>query len=164
MKCQFCSNPATVHVTKVVDLKQQSLHLCEACAKQHQVLPGPKAELNLPALLQLLIGPHLSPEGEELARLACPDCGIKYMAFRGDGRLGCPRDYDVFRAGLEPILLRVHRATAHKGKSPRHADRNRAFQDELMELHRQLQAAVRAEAYEDAARLRDLIRRKEAPG
>ena len=59
--------------------------------------------LNLPAILQTLIGQHVGQLTDELARLTCPVCGIKYMEFRAEGRLGCPHDYTVFRAGLEPL-------------------------------------------------------------
>ena len=56
---------------------------------------------------------------DELARLTCPACGIKYMEFRSEGRLGCPHDYQVFRTGLEPLLNKIHRADRHVGKRPR---------------------------------------------
>src|SRR5262249_31924504 len=100
---------------------------------------------------------------EELARLTCPECGIKYMEFRAEGRLGCPRDYEVFRLGLEPLLQRIHRASRHVGKSPRRPP-TAALLAELINLRKELRAAVDAEAYEEAARLRDLIRQKEATG
>jgi protein arginine kinase activator len=90
--------------------------------------------------------------------LTCPACGLKYAAFRADGRLGCPDDYDAFRPALEPLLERIHRGTRHGGKAPRAA----ALRAELSELRGQLAAAVEAENYEDAAELRDRIRQKEA--
>ena len=88
------------------------------CAEKQQLLK--QQELNLSAILQTVIGQHLGPLTDELARLTCPACGIKYMEFRAEGRLGCPHDYEVFRAGLEPLLQRIHRATRHVGKAPRH--------------------------------------------
>ena len=111
MKCQYCSSPATVHVTKIVKQGgRQEVHLCEACARKH----APAAEgLSLSSIVQSFIGQHVSPVTEELSRLNCPTCGIKYMEFRADGRLGCPADYEVFRIGLVPILQRIHRATRH---------------------------------------------------
>src|SRR6476469_5888522 len=166
MLCQLCSNPATVHLTKIVDKQKIEVHLCQACAeKQH----APAAELSLSAILQSLIGQHVSSVTEELARLNCPTCGLKYMEFRADGRLGCPADYEVFRAGLVPILQRIHRATRHVGKVPRRVagpspDADRAGPSaELLELRQQLRRAVEAEDYERAAALRDLIRHKEPP-
>jgi protein arginine kinase activator len=160
MKCQCCSNTATVHMTDIVEGHKKELHLCKSCAEQQQLLH--QQELNLPAILQALIGQHVGPLTDELARLTCPACGIKYMEFRAEGRLGCPHDYEVFRAGLEPLLQRIHRAGRHTGKSPRHAGRNTARQAEIIELRRRLQQAIEQEAYEEAAHFRDLLQQKEA--
>ena len=160
MKCQSCDARATVHLTALEKGQKKELHLCQRCAEQQQLVKP--LELNLQGILQTLIGQHLGPLTDELARLTCPQCGIKYMEFRAEGRLGCPNDYEVFRAGLEPLLQRIHRAGRHVGKSPRFAHRNAALQAELLELRRRLHAAVDEEAYEQAARLRDLIRQKEA--
>src|SRR4051794_1171023 len=171
MKCQFCGNPAVVHLTRLVKKQKLEIHLCQACAEKHQ---SPASDLSLSSILESLIGQHVSPVAEELGRLICPTCGIKYMEFRADGRLGCPADYEVFRAGLVPILQRIHRATRHAGKVPRRHGavapqassrcvRGRAaWADELLALRQQLRRAVETEDYERAASLRDLIRQKEA--
>ncbi len=159
MKCQQCANPATVHFTKIVNKAVTEYHLCQNCAARQQI-PS-LGELSLSAILQSLIGQHLGPQTEELSRLTCPTCGIKYMEFRGEGRLGCPGDYVLFRAGLEPILQRVHRSTRHVGKVPRRR-RTPERESELLELRQQLRRAIETEAYEEAARLRDMIREKEA--
>jgi protein arginine kinase activator len=161
VNCQICgSNPATVHLTKIVEGKKNDTHLCESCAESQQLLEH--QELNLPAILQTLIGQHVGPQADELARLACPTCGIRYMEFRARGRLGCPHDYAVFRSGLKPLLQRIHRSARHVGKAPRHGGTSPELHAELVELRKQLNAAVAAEAYEEAARLRDLLREKEA--
>jgi protein arginine kinase activator len=160
VKCQFCSNPATVHLTDIVDLHKKELHLCQACAEEHQLVQ--KQELNLPAILQNLIGQHLGAQTDELARLTCPACGIKYMEFRAQGRLGCPHDYAVFRGGLTPLLQRIHRSDRHVGKAPRRSVLQPEQQAELVELRRRLQTAIQTEAFEEAARLRDLLRKKDA--
>jgi protein arginine kinase activator len=160
MKCQSCANPATVHLTDIINGTKKELHLCQACAEQQQLIK--QQELNLPAILQTLIGQHVGQLTDELARLTCPACGIKYMEFRAEGRLGCPHDYEVFRTGLEPLLQRIHRSARHVGKAPRCRRLSPACQAELVELRGRLRAAVEAEVYEEAARLRDLIRQKEA--
>jgi protein arginine kinase activator len=160
MKCQFCSNPATVHLTRLVKKQKLEVHLCESCAEKHQAAP---ADLSLSSIVESLIGQHVSPVAEELGRLICPTCGIKYMEFRADGRLGCPADYEVFRRGLVPILQRIHRATRHAGKAPRRrpAATDLAAAVELLDLRQRLRRAVNAEDYETAAALRDSIRQKE---
>src|SRR5690242_16381209 len=80
MKCQACSSPATVHFTDIKNGQKKELHLCQKCAEKHQFLQ--KQELNLPAIVQALLGQHLGPLTDELSRLTCPTCGIKYMEFR----------------------------------------------------------------------------------
>jgi len=159
MKCQNCDAEATVHLTKVVKKVRQEVHLCQACAEKQFATPA--SELSLSTILQTLIGQHVSAQTEELSRLNCPTCGIKYMEFRADGRLGCPSDYDLFRDGLLPILERVHRATRHAGKVPRRGS-GAGRPSELLDLRQKLRKAVAAEDYETAARLRDAIRQKEA--
>ncbi len=161
--CHFCGQPATIHYTSLLKKKKVQQHLCERCAREKGVVSGEAAEagpvppLNLQALVQLIMGQHPAADA---ASLKCPACGLKYAQFRADGRLGCAHDYDAFRPTLEPLLERIHRATAHAGKVPR-TRRRRA---ELDDLRERLAAAVAAERYEDAATLRDLIRRKEGAG
>lgn len=155
MKCFYCGREATVHLTDIVNKKKRQLELCEECARKHELIPeSPSPQLNLQALVGLIMG-QPTPTAE-VAGLTCPSCGLQYAAFRADGRLGCPADYEAFRQALEPLLARIHRATRHEGKTPRTAAR----EAELTQLREQLRAAVAAEHYEDAARLRDLIRQK----
>lgn len=164
MKCQYCSQPATVHLTNVErDGARKEVHLCEACAEKKNVIN--KQELNLSSILQTLIGAHVGAKSDELSRLACPVCGLRYMEFRAEGRLGCPNDYEVFRVGLEPLLQRIHGGVDHHvGKRPQRQPRNQQWHRELLDLRRQLREAVEQEAFERAAMLRDLIRQKEQQG
>jgi protein arginine kinase activator len=168
MKCQFCDNLATVHLTKIVKANKlkQELHLCERCARRHNLIPDQATpHVDLKALLGLLLGPLQQavtpqPPPEPLA-LTCPTCGLKYEEFRAEGRLGCPDDYIAFQATLEPLLERIHRSQMHAGKLPL-AIRRLNREAELKELKRKMKAAAKLENYEEAARLRDLIRRLES--
>jgi protein arginine kinase activator len=158
----FCSNPATVHLTDIIQKKRREIHLCDACAQQHQLLPAsPKAELNIPALLQFLIQQTLSAVGKLEHSESCPDCGMSYSLFRSQGRLGCPTDYVAFRTALEPLLERIHRRVKHVGKVPSKV-RLAQQRAEIEQLKQQLRQLVQDERYEEAAQLRDLIRSKEA--
>jgi protein arginine kinase activator len=161
MKCQSCSGPATVHLTDIAaNGQKRELHLCQECAEKQQLIK--KQEINLQAILQSMIGQHVGAQSDELARLTCPACGIMYMEFRAEGRLGCPHDYDIFRTGLEPLIRRIHRKIRHTGKSPRRRPKAMPVHAELLEMRKQLRAAIEAEQFEEAARVRDLIRQKEA--
>jgi protein arginine kinase activator len=147
-----------VHHTTIVGQKKKVVHLCQGCAEKKQLVTK-QNELNLQAIVQSLIGQHID---DELARLTCPACGIKYMEFRAEGRLGCPHDYNVFRNPLQALVQRIHRAGRHVGKTPSRRPLSDGRQLELAELRRRVRDAVEREAYEEAARLRDLLREKEA--
>ncbi|MCS7022427.1 MAG: UvrB/UvrC motif-containing protein [Gemmataceae bacterium] len=157
MKCQFCHNPATIHLTDIIQGHKREMHLCDRCARERKLLPAPGgAPLNLKALLQLLLQAVRNKEGGAEGA-ACPHCGQSYERLKVEGRLGCAADYVQFQTMLEPLLERIHRATQHRGKRPRWAQRH----NELQQLRQQLQQAVATEDYELAARLRDRIRQME---
>lgn len=160
MKCLFCDKPATVHLTDIVNKKKREVHLCESCAREKNLLPEPPGpQIDLTALMNMMLTPLQKPATVP-AEPNCPACGLTYAAFKAEGRFGCGHDYDAFREVLEPLLERVHRASAHTGKKP--VTLQRAA--EMDRLKTQLKSAVAAEDYEQAARLRDLIRQKEAEG
>jgi protein arginine kinase activator len=160
VKCQICESPATVHLGEIVNKKKRELHLCEKCARERNLIPEqPGPQLDLKALLNLLMHPFPQSgeptAGDDLIAQpvteACEICGITLAEFKAEGRLGCPHDYESLRAALEPLLERIHRSTAHTGKAPRAV--------RVREWKVQMKAAVASEDYEEAARLRDLIRR-----
>lgn len=154
MKCQICNKPATVHLTDFVNKKKRELHLCERCARERNLIPeqtGP--QLNLKALLNLLMHPFPQTVEAAPAKVACEICGLTLAEFKAEGRFGCQHDYEALRPALEPLLERIHRAVTHEGKAPREI--------RVREWKKQMQKAVAAEDYEEAARLRDLIRRSE---
>ncbi|MCE9532406.1 MAG: UvrB/UvrC motif-containing protein [Planctomycetes bacterium] len=158
MKCQFCDSPATVHLTDIINKKKHEVHICEACAREHDLIPDAKQELNVPALLQFLLNQKKGEKAKnEAIDLVCPHCGMKYAQFRTQGRLGCPKDYEVFRAALEPLLERIHRHVRHEGKVPRSVPLNPPVKS-IEEMQQRIRDAVLEERYEEAARLRDLIR------
>jgi protein arginine kinase activator len=158
MKCQFCPNPATVHLTEILDKKKGEMHLCESCARERNLIADTPQALNIPALLQLMLAKMPAPARQSAPDAVCPECGTPYAHFRAQGRLGCPHDYEVFRSLLAPLIEKVHNHVGrHVGKVPRR-HRRRMQMAHRVELEAQLKTAVAAERYEEAARLRDSIR------
>ena len=160
MECQSChSKKATVHLTEIVGNKEKrELHLCESCAQQHGT-----TGMEIMGLISSAFGPAAKTAGAETPELKCASCGLAYSEFRSRGRLGCPQCYEVFRAALEPLLEKIHGQGKHVGKTPTGtpaADRSR--EKHLVALRRQLNAAVKGENYELAAKLRDELKRAEA--
>lgn len=158
-KCDDCPEPATVHVSRVVDGSKQEVHLCRACAEKRKLILVDQ-KLNLPAVAKK-VAASVQVVPSDLAKMECPDCGTKYMDFRKTGRLGCPYDYVAFRGGLLTLIERVHRASRHTGKRPRQLREVVESRGEMRALRFQLRKAVETEDFEKAACIRDLIRTKE---
>ncbi|MBI4343872.1 MAG: UvrB/UvrC motif-containing protein [Candidatus Omnitrophica bacterium] len=162
MVCELCKqSQATVHLTEIVNEQMSELHLCEACANQK----GAQVEshFGLADLLSGLSDFGKTPEVEEVSSKACPNCGMTYEQFRKVGRLGCSECYPAFKRSLGTLLKRIHGSPVHVGKSPARAAGTKAAKGapSLPELKRKLEKAIKDEAFEEAAALRDVIRRAE---
>ena len=161
MLCELCKqSQATVHLTEIVNDQMSELHLCEACANQK----GAQVEshFGLADMLSGLADQGKTQEPEEVSTKACPTCGMTYEDFRKVGRLGCAECYTTFRRSLGNLLKRIHGSPVHVGKSPiRLIKPSKMAKSELMELKRKLERAIANEAFEEAAKLRDQIRRLE---
>ena len=144
--------------------KVTTVHLCEECAKNGDgsLKPPPSSPAAQAAALVVL---PMSSDQElrELLERRCPECGLTYAEFRTRGRLGCAHDYALFRKGLLPLLEKIHGKTQHEGKVPSQAGTDLAREKQLQRLRIELKKAVKREAYEEAAKLRDQIRSLE-PG
>jgi len=163
MKCDLCGqNAATVHLTEIIDDESRELHLCEACAQEKGA--GAAQEFGLAGLLAGLTDFGIKPSGKRTPKPTCPECGLTYEDFRKSGRLGCGDCYTAFRPFLVPLLKHIHGSTQHVGRIPTTLSQRRKGRkpvqtpDELNQLKEQLKTAVVAEAFEEAARLRDQIR------
>ena len=150
LKCDLCSKPATVHLTQIVNSKIHKVDLCEACA-QAKGVTDPSGF----SLADLLLKASLNPEPTSDAR--CESCGFTQQEFKKTGRFGCPACYDHFGAILEPLLDTMHKGSSHTGKVPQRALARRSLFERLTRLESELDQAIRAERYEDAARFRDEI-------
>lgn len=160
MVCDLCNkNVATVHLTEIINDQMRELHLCEGCAREK----GAEMEQHF-GLQDMLAG--LADFGEELGEeigdhLQCEGCGMTYRDFRKIGRLGCGTCYESFKKKLVPILRKIHGSTRHVGKIPTRTNQNVSDKLRIQELKRKLQRSVEMEEFEEAARIRDEIRRLE---
>jgi protein arginine kinase activator len=163
LPCQSCKKqPATVHLTDIVaGGEKRERHLCEQCAQEEGIMPKPQAHIPINELLAGLVANKASIQ--QLADLACPQCGTTFVEFRNNGLLGCPHDYDAFEKALIPLVERAHDGASHHiGKVPMRLGVPRSTENELVRLKRRLAQAVEAEQYEEAAKLRDKIKSQES--
>ncbi len=177
MLCNLCQkNPATVHLTEIVDDQMSELHLCDDCARKKSIQM--EQQFGLSDLLGGLVeyGKQLGAGADKAQGvLQCSACGLTYEDFRKIGRLGCSECYTSFSKQLGVLLKRIHGATHHVGKAipttapqasqappgPGPGKRPRTKTVDLEELKVRLQEAIRKEEFEEAAQLRDLIKELE---
>lgn len=143
------------------------MHLCEDHAREYLAGGETDSDENVSPLTGMLSKQlQLEQTAEKLAALdqkTCPMCNITFAEFRQGGRLGCPYDYVVFQEDLEPLLINIHGATAHLGKHPSRKGGSPDHQHRLIQLRREMKAAVDKEDYERAGKIRDEIRALETP-
>lgn len=157
-KCDKCDKAATIHLTEIVDGEKLEKHLCEDCASSEGITV--KANVPISQLLEDFI--LQSSKKDSAPEIRCEVCGTSFEDFRTKGVLGCPHDYDAFRAVLDPLLERTQEgASQHVGKAPQRAGENIQRQNSLLRLRARLKAAVTDEDYEAAAKLRDKIKELE---
>ncbi len=160
MLCDICGkNPATVHLTEIVDDQMNELHLCEECAREKSAQM--ESQFGLSDLLAGLADFEKPEADKEATGLKCPNCKLTYADFKKIGRLGCGECYTTFKKYLAPLLKRIHGSGQHFGKSPVKLTKVATKKLELQDLRNRLQKAIEAEAFEEAARLRDQIKETE---
>ncbi len=164
---QYCTACQTAIATIVImDLADGAVtgsqHVCQACADQLGIGTPKPPKLSAEMLEDLLGGMKQTRRSSKPIE-ACPGCGLTPADFRQKGRLGCPRCYEAFRHELLPLLQRIHEAQTHNGRLPGVVANPPTPPDErsLTDVRKKLEDAVRGERYEEAARLRDELRRLE---
>ncbi len=160
MLCDSCGkNQATVHLTEIIDEQMSELHLCEECARQKSAQM--EQQFGLSDLLAGMAELEKPSKEVEAVSVKCANCGLTYADFKKIGRLGCGECYTAFKKYLAPLLKKIHGSSQHFGKSPLKVARVLKKRIDLQELRNQLQKAIEAEAFEEAAKIRDQIKELE---
>jgi protein arginine kinase activator len=177
--CDVCqSRDAEVFLTQIVEGKMQKVNLCKECSKDRgvedptgfaltELLAGlgtsTETEKPVPAPGSApLVGDTISGPSMALTTTSatkCPVCGFTQADFKKTGRLGCSACYQTFAESLSNLLRAMHKGTAHLGKMPSNLVRRREHAERLRGLQADLKKAVEAENYENAASLRDQIKK-----
>ncbi len=165
MKCHSCDNPATVHLTQILNNQMHKIDLCEECAQEKGVTNT--ADFSMGGLMTSA-GMELSVSSDDLV---CESCGLTQQEFKKGGRFGCSACYQAFGPFLSPMLDGMHAGTRHVGKIPkgvqaRFGDDEKAarkkdlveqLEKKIVRLEDELKSALEAENFEECARLRDEI-------
>jgi protein arginine kinase activator len=164
MFCEECKKrPATVHIIQVMNNTKTERHLCEQCACEHQGFsisfePNFTIQQLLTSLLNQDAGVlGLSAPGI-LTRQQCKQCHLTYPELAQGGKFGCRECYEHFADRLESLMRKIHGNAQHSGKIPQRTGQALGIKRQLEKFNAELQIAIRQEAFEKAAEIRDAIR------
>jgi len=152
MKCEICKQKAAeVAVKQRESGEEHELFVCQDCARKMESKPVATA---VNAVVELLLGAAIDLQLPTREEVRCPGCGLGRAELRKRGRVGCAACYETFARDLAPMLRDMHSGDHHVGKLParERLGRTRA------ELETSLAEAIKAQRYEEAAKLRDRIR------
>ncbi len=174
MICSRCQkNPAQVHYSAVVNGQETSANLCVPCAQTAGIALSTSEGVNFPSLppaLAELFGMLSTwparPAAASIARF-CPHCKWTLERFQKTGLMGCPDCYGHFRAQAKGVLERIHGTSAHRGRkpsalAPAEKPKGREKIPPAPELRQRLETAIQKEKFEEAAVIRDMLRKMES--
>ena len=160
MLCEKCGkNNATTHIRSVVNGVVTEKNLCGYCAAKEGY--SNLAHNSLAEMLSSMFGDVVAA-GAPTATMRCGCCGASFSDIAETGKVGCSECYQTFYNELLPYLKRVHGSTKHAGKIPNRAPLVVKPKEETEEnLRMKLNELVREERFEEAAIIRDKIKKME---
>ncbi len=160
MLCQKCGkNTATTHIKTVINGKVTEQSLCGYCAAKSGYSGFTGGSFS--NILASMLGSSLSIGAEDYGA-KCECCGATFADIAETGKVGCANCYKEFENELLPYLKRIHGSVKHTGKiAGAHQLIVTGNKDALSELKTKLASLVAAERYEEAAKVRDEIKKME---
>jgi len=171
MKCSECNKrPATVHYTQIINGKKTDFHVCDVCATNKGYITHTEETYSLHDLLTGLFNfgsSKIDLQNDnlftEIEELQCNKCHLTFNDFQRIGKFGCAHCYTTFKQRLDSIFRRVHSGnTKHFGKIPKRQGKHIYVKKEIEQYRKQLQQLIAEEKFEQAAIVRDEIKKLEA--
>ncbi len=184
MKCENCGkNEANVKYTQIINGEKKQMFLCEECSKK---LGISDVHFNMPISFNSFLEDFFDDMndisflptlgGAKDKRIQCSKCGLTWDDFLHTGSLGCSNCYEEFESRIDPILRSLQGATEHVGRlgeviegneipkkleEKEEKEEKKEEKNKIEELKEELKQSIKEERYEDAAKLRDEIKKLE---
>ncbi len=174
MMCQNCGkNEVTFRYTQVINGVKKELNLCDNCARE---LGLKDMSFSMPISFSNFFSDFFNENTSNMfpsimgtQTLQCKTCGTTFDDFINSGEFGCSSCYELFEDRIEPILKNLQGANRHVGrgyreitsKSGNKAKKAAPKKEESKQekLQKDLQKAIKDERYEDAAKIRDELKK-----
>lgn len=178
MLCDNCGKrEANVRYQENINGRKKELNLCEHCSKK---LGIDKFDFSMPldfssffgGFFEELENKQFMPLFDDIRTLKCDNCGCTFDDILKTGKLGCQNCYDVFEEQIRPVIRRIQGADKHIGRtgkvlnskittSNEKEEAPKKETSELDKLKEELKKCIEEERYEDAAKIRDDIKKLE---
>jgi len=173
MNCDFChNNEATIHLIKIQDTNVERINICKECAKDLSFLNEEDFYNDIARVLYRFF--NIGNDGHRFGRdkkilrdisygrnRKCPVCGIDLKTIKKNGKVGCSNCYNEFKDILLPIIKSIHGGIENKGKIPVNTSRKIRLEKNIRDLRNKLQNEIIIENFEEAAKIRDKIKKLE---
>ena len=182
MLCDNCKKkPANVKYSENINGVRRELNLCEDCSRK---LGLSKMKLDMTIGFSSFLGDFIEdfestdfmPMFSEIKSLKCDNCGYSFEDIANTGKVGCAHCYDIFESRLDPIIKQIQSSNLHVGRLGKSVDQNiekrqskkaqinnkeKSIEEKIEEKKQQLKQVVKEEKYEEAAKIRDEIKKLE---
>lgn len=179
MLCDNCGKrEANVKYSENINGMKKELNLCEECS---QKLGIGNFDFSMPIDFSSFFGefmedfatPDFMPLLNEVKSLKCNSCGYTFDDIVNTGKLGCGNCYNVFSERMDPIIKKIQGSNRHIGRLGKILDNKieQKIKDKenskkegkelsrIDKLQEDLKEAIKEERYEDAAKIRDEIKK-----
>lgn len=165
MLCQNCSkNVANTQVKSMINGEYKEYMLCSDCAKKLGYMGTfGSFESGIDNFFGSLFGQIESNE-PKIGLERCNVCGASFDEIVKTGKVGCASCYQNFYEKLKPSIQRIHGNTHHIGKLSRSVGSEVRLKNEIDNLKKELNLAIKNQEFEEAAKLRDKIKELENRG
>ena len=181
MKCENCGkNEANVKYTQIINGEKKQMFLCEDCSEK---LGINDIHFNMPINFTSFLTDFfddmndisLMPSIGAAKTLSCSKCALDWDHFLHTGKFGCSNCYSDFESRIDPILRSLQGATNHIGRlgdvktgnnvkqnlDDKMTEKQETNLSEVDKLKEDLKNAIKEERYEDAAKIRDELKKHE---
>lgn len=171
MLCDNCGkNEANIKYTQIINGVKKEMKLCQKCSED---LGIDDINFNMPIDFSSFLGDLISdyeensfmPMMSKPKELRCNNCNTTYSEFLNTGKFGCAECYDAFSSKIESVLKRIHGSNKYVGRKSKckvnevENKQEQKEEDKLKKLENDLKQAIKEERYEDAAKIRDEIKK-----
>lgn len=187
MLCENCGKKeANVKYTQIINGNKKEVLLCERCSKE---LGLDNISFNMPISFSSFFSDFFDementeflPDINNIKQLKCNNCNTTFEEFIDNGKFGCSNCYSTFEEKINPLLKNIHGSDTHIGRIGKIKQNNSKENDgkstngvqndvkpegkinkeenKIEKLKQELNKAIKEERYEDAAKIRDEIKR-----